>query len=249
MPPPPHSSTIPASTETLSMSPLDLRNLRKLSRSCNVLPILARSDELTAVQFSEYKKLIKRELLKAGIRFNPFELNSGILDLALPPSSTSNGIGKPKSIRRGRTPTNSLPPTISPSLPTSTTLSPSIASDLDYLATTSDASDSNSGRIRNTSSVLDQADQGVGSEDEEDDDEEEEILPPVKVIKIRRSSSRGAHSRPKLRNLMNGSGEGEEDEGDESSRKNYAELIPFGLVVPEEFSSAGGEKRFVRVFK
>lgn len=226
------------------MSPLDLRNLRKLSRSCNVLPILARSDELTVLQFSEYKKLIKRELLKAGIRFNPFELNSSILDLAFPPSSTSNGNGKPKSIRRGRTPTAIIPTTASPSLPTSTStaLSPSIASDLDYLASTSDAADRNSRLTQNSSSALDDTDQELGSE--EGEEEEEENLPPVKVIKIRRSSSRGAHSRPKLKNLMNGSGEGDEQDGYESVKMNYAELIPFGLVSPEEF-----EKKFVRVFK
>lgn len=76
------------------MSEIDLRCIKKLSRRVNVLPIIARADELSAGKLAELKAVVKRDLSRSGLDFGTF--SSG-----LSPSLAEEDEDAPR--RRGRT--------------------------------------------------------------------------------------------------------------------------------------------------
>ncbi|KAH9922835.1 uncharacterized protein BXZ73DRAFT_104066 [Epithele typhae] len=60
------------SESTLTMSPVDLRVIRRLSVRANVLPVVALSDSLTDETLATVKKVIRRDLRNAGLDFGVF---------------------------------------------------------------------------------------------------------------------------------------------------------------------------------
>ncbi|KAH9841618.1 Septin-domain-containing protein [Rhodofomes roseus] len=56
----------------LKMSPADIRVIRRLSTRANVLPVLARADSLTDDTLAEMKRVVRRDLLEAGLDFGVF---------------------------------------------------------------------------------------------------------------------------------------------------------------------------------
>lgn len=91
------------------------------------------------------------------------------------------------------------------------------------------------------------AEVGNDEDEDEEEEEEEEILPPVKVIQIRRSTSR-IFKKSGHRSSGFGSNSHDDDgEEDEVVTPNYDEVLPFALVAPE--SGGSEEGKFVRVFK
>ncbi|KAI0917260.1 hypothetical protein AcV5_007775 [Taiwanofungus camphoratus] len=56
----------------LTMSPADIRVLRRLTTRANVLPVLARADSLTDETLSEMKRVVRRDLYAAGLDFGVF---------------------------------------------------------------------------------------------------------------------------------------------------------------------------------
>ncbi|KAL8290588.1 hypothetical protein RQP46_002846 [Phenoliferia psychrophenolica] len=55
-----------------TMNEIDLRCIKKLSRRVNVLPVIARADELTKARLAELKAVVKRDLSRAGLDFGTF---------------------------------------------------------------------------------------------------------------------------------------------------------------------------------
>ncbi|KAK7681538.1 hypothetical protein QCA50_015270 [Cerrena zonata] len=56
----------------LSMSPADIRVIRRLVKRANVLPVIARSDELTNEKLTAIKKVVRRDLDAVGLDFGVF---------------------------------------------------------------------------------------------------------------------------------------------------------------------------------
>ncbi|KAI0076354.1 hypothetical protein K474DRAFT_1598255 [Panus rudis PR-1116 ss-1] len=56
----------------LTMSPVDIRIIRRLSKRANVLPVVARADSLTNEKLDMVKKIIRRDLAAAGLDFGVF---------------------------------------------------------------------------------------------------------------------------------------------------------------------------------
>ncbi|EGO23791.1 hypothetical protein SERLADRAFT_416136 [Serpula lacrymans var. lacrymans S7.9] len=60
------------SSSELSMSPAEIRVIRRLSARVNVLPVIARADSLTDDTLSEVKKAVRKGLHEAGLDFGVF---------------------------------------------------------------------------------------------------------------------------------------------------------------------------------
>ena len=56
----------------LSMSPTDIRVIRRLVKKANILPVIARADELTDDKLTAIKKVIRRDLDAVGLDFGVF---------------------------------------------------------------------------------------------------------------------------------------------------------------------------------
>ncbi|KAI0335947.1 hypothetical protein GY45DRAFT_1316728 [Cubamyces sp. BRFM 1775] len=56
----------------LTMSPVDIRVIRRLSARANVLPVVAKADSLTDGKLAAIKKVIRRDLLAADLDFGVF---------------------------------------------------------------------------------------------------------------------------------------------------------------------------------
>lgn len=56
----------------LSMSPADIRVIRRLVKRANVLPVIARADELTNDKLTAIKKVVRRDLDAVGLDFGVF---------------------------------------------------------------------------------------------------------------------------------------------------------------------------------
>lgn len=56
----------------LSMNPIDLKIIRRLSQRVNVLPIIAQSDTLTDEKLSQVKTIIRKELARTKVGFSVF---------------------------------------------------------------------------------------------------------------------------------------------------------------------------------
>ncbi|KAL1758459.1 Septin-domain-containing protein [Schizophyllum commune] len=69
----------------LSLSPAEIRVIRRLSTRCNVLPVVARADSLTDENLAAVKKAVRHDLLAAGLGFGVFGPNAE--PTATPPSS------------------------------------------------------------------------------------------------------------------------------------------------------------------
>lgn len=61
-----------AETERLTISPAELRVIRRLSARVNVLPVVARADSLTDEKLAEVKSTVRRDLQEAGLSFGVF---------------------------------------------------------------------------------------------------------------------------------------------------------------------------------
>lgn len=59
----------------LHMSAIDLRQLRRLSRRCNVVPVIARADELTEAALAIVKAVVRSDIKQYGIDLGLFEAN------------------------------------------------------------------------------------------------------------------------------------------------------------------------------
>lgn len=76
----------------LTMSPADIRVIRRISNRANVLPVLARADSSTDDTLAEMKRVVRHDLLEAGLDFGVF----GPIDIPETPSTakpTTNGHG------------------------------------------------------------------------------------------------------------------------------------------------------------
>ena len=76
----------------LKMSPADIRVIRRISERANVLPVLARADSLTDDTLTEMKRVVRHDLLEAGLDFGVF----GPINMPETPSTakpTTNGHG------------------------------------------------------------------------------------------------------------------------------------------------------------
>ena len=60
------------SGSSLTMSPVDIRVIRRLSSRANVLPVVARADSLTDGKLAAIKKVIRRDLRNANLDFGVF---------------------------------------------------------------------------------------------------------------------------------------------------------------------------------
>ena len=60
------------STERLTMSPAEIRVIRRLSARANVLPVIARADSLTDDKLSAVKDAVRKDLQDAGLDFGLF---------------------------------------------------------------------------------------------------------------------------------------------------------------------------------
>lgn len=58
--------------EPLTMSPAEIRVLRRLSARCNVLPVIARADSLTDDKLDAVKEAVRKGLADAGLDFGVF---------------------------------------------------------------------------------------------------------------------------------------------------------------------------------
>ncbi|KAI0354919.1 hypothetical protein OH77DRAFT_1590291 [Trametes cingulata] len=59
-------------THGLSMSPVDIRVIRRLSARANVLPVIAKADSLTDGKLAAIKKVVRRDLRAANLDFGVF---------------------------------------------------------------------------------------------------------------------------------------------------------------------------------
>lgn len=59
-------------TDRLTMSPAELRVIRRLATRTNVLPVIARADSLTDERLEAVKRAVRRELYEAGLDFGVF---------------------------------------------------------------------------------------------------------------------------------------------------------------------------------
>lgn len=76
----------------LKMSTADIRVIRRISERANVLPVLARADSLTDDTLAEMKRVVRHDLLEAGLDFGVF----GPISIPETPSTakpTTNGHG------------------------------------------------------------------------------------------------------------------------------------------------------------
>lgn len=69
------SSVAHEDTNELHMSAIDLRQLKRLSRRCNILPIIGRSDELTETELSNLKQIVRSDIESYGIDLGLFTNN------------------------------------------------------------------------------------------------------------------------------------------------------------------------------
>lgn len=60
------------SGSSLTMSPVDIRVIRRLSARANVLPVIARTDSLTDGKLAAIKKVVRRDLRAANLDFGVF---------------------------------------------------------------------------------------------------------------------------------------------------------------------------------
>ncbi|KAJ2985268.1 hypothetical protein NUW54_g10205 [Trametes sanguinea] len=60
------------SGENLSMSPIDIRVIRRLAARANVLPVIAKADSLTDGKLAAIKKVVRRDLHAANLDFGVF---------------------------------------------------------------------------------------------------------------------------------------------------------------------------------
>jgi len=60
------------STERLTMSPAEIRVIRRLSARANVLPVIARADSLTDDKLAAVKEAVRKDLQDAGLDFGLF---------------------------------------------------------------------------------------------------------------------------------------------------------------------------------
>jgi len=58
--------------ELMHMSPIDLRQLKRLSRRCNVLPVIGRADELTEAELMNIKSVVQSDMKSYGIDLGLF---------------------------------------------------------------------------------------------------------------------------------------------------------------------------------
>lgn len=80
---------------TLTMDPAELRVIKRLAARVNVLPVIARSDELIESRLRAVKKTVNRELRKAGLGFGVFAPSSNIPPVPTAPApESSHGHGK-----------------------------------------------------------------------------------------------------------------------------------------------------------
>lgn len=78
--------------QSLCMHPADIRVIRRISKKANVLPIIARADELTNEKLRMIKKVVRRDLDAAGMDFGVFgPINDPLGTGAKDPSAT-NGV-------------------------------------------------------------------------------------------------------------------------------------------------------------
>ena len=84
---------------SLTMSPVDITVIRRLSKRANVLPVIARADSLTNDKLTAIKKVIRRDLDAAGLDFGVFGPIKDTVQTAKPASRVKinghvNGNGK-----------------------------------------------------------------------------------------------------------------------------------------------------------
>ncbi|KAI8447818.1 hypothetical protein BY996DRAFT_4592426 [Phakopsora pachyrhizi] len=60
-------------SESEHMSPIDLRQLKRLSRRSNILPVIGRSDELTEKRILKLKEIVQSDLKTHGISLGAFD--------------------------------------------------------------------------------------------------------------------------------------------------------------------------------
>ncbi|KAM0748337.1 hypothetical protein T439DRAFT_328318 [Meredithblackwellia eburnea MCA 4105] len=217
------------------MSEIDIRCLKRLGKRINILPVIARSDELTVQQVTQLKQTIKRDLAKAGLNFGVF--------------SSSDAASEASSMR-GRT--NGAGPSLVKS-PTDNSLAgeSDIAPDETKESVVREGEGEHNGE--------------EDEEEEEEDDPPVRLIrlrsqsrSRLAGRKVARSRSNGGENG---RHKTNGNGNGFDVEnalGDEESEdesvvaesekmeQDFEKILPFALVAPETF---GGKDGFVRVFR
>lgn len=66
--------------QELHMSTIDLRQLKRLSRRCNVLPVIGRADELTEAQLINIKNVVQADMKSYGIDLGLFAVSESESD-------------------------------------------------------------------------------------------------------------------------------------------------------------------------
>ncbi|KAI0661929.1 Septin-domain-containing protein [Cubamyces menziesii] len=82
----------------LTMSPVDIRVIRRLSARANVLPVIAKADSLTDGKLAAIKKVVRRDLLAANLDFGVF---GPVLAGEERPRSTNGGASSPAANGHG----------------------------------------------------------------------------------------------------------------------------------------------------
>ena len=59
-------------SDDLTMSPVDIAVMKRLAKKTNLLPVVARADSLTDTMLAAIKRVIRRDLLAAGLDFGVF---------------------------------------------------------------------------------------------------------------------------------------------------------------------------------
>lgn len=80
----------------LTMSPADIRVIRRLGNRANVLPVIARADSLTDETLADVKRVVKRDLHNAGLDFGVFGPAAG--DGKRTEKADTNGNGTESSV-------------------------------------------------------------------------------------------------------------------------------------------------------
>ncbi|EFP74246.2 uncharacterized protein PGTG_00202 [Puccinia graminis f. sp. tritici CRL 75-36-700-3] len=69
------TATKPTNGQELHMSAIDLRQLKRLSRRCNIMPVIGRADELTEAQLINIKNVVQTDMKSYGIDLGLFAVS------------------------------------------------------------------------------------------------------------------------------------------------------------------------------
>ena len=94
----PELDCIPEHSQELTMSPAELRVIRRLSARVNVLPVIAHADSLTDDTLSLVKAAVRRDLESAGLDFGVFSSPKPKVDSPVPISPPDDKITTPLQV-------------------------------------------------------------------------------------------------------------------------------------------------------